>query len=383
MLVPDLGDLLVFPCGPDKKPLIDAWPENAKRVEPPGHWPLVGSITGPRNGYDVLDVECEGLAWLEANPIRRTRAHRTPRGWHLLFRAAEGLSGSNDLRISKDVHVRATGSYHIWWPRQGYAVVDAPLAEWPEELLRLAMGHHAASSGPAHIDRAVSNCGAVSNCQGLSAADTICKLDPTEFREYTKWLHLMMACHAAGIEREAFVEWSAGDPLYAGAGEGIRRMWNALKAGGNANGRIGEATLFAAIRDAGSKEQPGRCVSVPSPPKKRRQMGWPERNELSRMLRWLASQKEDEGALFWIACRLGEWRMKFHTVDRVLEELLLGAAWQAGLRDKDRVRSQVRNGLRIGALEWLDRHANGHADGGGQADIERAVSECNEQPTEE
>jgi hypothetical protein len=379
MLVPDLGDLLVFPCKPDKKPLVDAWPENAKRIEPTEHWPLVGTITGPRNGYDVLDVECEGLEWLAANPVPRTRAQRTPRGWHLLFRAAEGLSGSNDLRISKDVHVRATGSYHIWWPRQGFVVVEAPLAEWPEELLGLAMGHRAGPSGPRHIDRAVSE------CKGLSAADTIGKLDPTQFREYTKWLHLMMACHAAGIEREAFVAWSISDPLYANAGDEVRKIWNALKVEGNANGRIGEATLFAALRDAGSKLQPGRCESVPTPPKKRKQMGWPERNELSRMLRWLSSQREDEGALFWIACRLGEWRMKFVCADRVLEELLMGAAWQAGLHNKDRVKRQIRNGIRIGAVAWRDQHANGpaDADGAGQADIERAVSECIEQSTEE
>jgi hypothetical protein len=226
--------------------------------------------------------------------------------------------------------------------------------------------------GP-HIDRAL-----IQGQTALSAADTIGKLDPTRFREYTKWLHLMMACHAAAIEREDFVEWSIGDPLYANAGDEVRKIWNSLKVEGNANGRITEATLFAAIRDAGTKEQPDRCA--PSPPKKRKEMGWAERNELSRMLRWAAGQQGDEGALFWLACRFGGWRMEFAVADRVLEELLMGAAWQAGLRNKDRARRQIRNGIRIGAQEWIDRHANGHADAGaGEADIDRAVSECNGQ----
>jgi hypothetical protein len=56
--------------------VVLAWPENAKRVEPPEHWPLVGAITGPRNGYDVLDVECEGLGWLASNPVEIARMAR-------------------------------------------------------------------------------------------------------------------------------------------------------------------------------------------------------------------------------------------------------------------------------------------------------------------
>jgi hypothetical protein len=169
----------------------------------------------------------------------------------------------------------------------------------------------------------------------------------------------MMACHAAGIEREAFVAWSAGDPLYAGDAESVRRQWNGLKAGGNEKGRVSEATLFAALRGGGRKEQPDQHTPMPSPPKGRRRMSYEDTNELSRMCRWLVSQREDEGALFWIACRCGEWRMKFVSADEVLEEMVVAAAWQAGLKNKARVRRQVRNGMRIGALEWLDRHGDG------------------------
>jgi hypothetical protein len=107
-------------------------------------------------------------------------------------------------------------------------------------------------------------------------------------------------------------------------------------------------------------------------------MTWADVNELNRMTRWLASQKGDEGALFWLACRFGEWRMEFVTTDRVLEELLLGAAWQAGLRNKERVRRQVRNGLRVGALEWLDRHegAEGARTSAGGFIVQRAINDA-------
>jgi hypothetical protein len=345
MLISGLGDLLIFPCNRKKKPLVDAWPENAIRIEPPDHWPIVGSLTGPRNGYDILDIEGVGLTWLAGNPLPLTRYHATPRGFHYFFRSVEGLTGSNDLRISKDVYVRANGNYHCWWPRQGYKVIEAPLAEWPEGLLKLARGGDhitAPSSSSQHIDRAVFN--------GRHSKETIGKLDPTNFREYTKWLHLMMACHSAGIEREDFVTWSVGDPQYANASDDIRKIWNALKAEGNANGRISEATLFAAL-----KQQPERCV-IPCVPKGRRKMSREDRDELSRMSRWLSKQQEDEGALFWTACRFGEWRMRFIISDEVLERILLSAAWEAGLRNKVRVLRQIRNGLREGALEWIGSH---------------------------
>jgi hypothetical protein len=348
MLVSGLGDLLIFPCNRKKKPLIDAWPANAKRCEPPDHWPIVGAITGPRNGYDVLDVEGLGLAWLQANPLPLTRRHSTPRGFHFLFRAVVGLTGSNDLRIGKDIHVRATGSYHCWWPRQGYEVIDAPLADWPEGLLKLARGGDhiitSPSSSGQHIERAV--------LSGRDASETIGKLDPTAYREYDKWLRLMMACHSAGIEREDFVAWSISDPLYSDAEDDIRKIWDALKIEGNANGRVSVATLFAAL-----KKQPERCL--PPVPKGRRKMSRADVDELNRFARWLAKQHNDvEGALYWTACRYGEWRMVFVISDQVLERMLLNAAWEAGLRNKVRVLRQIRNGMVRGAMDWIEREAS-------------------------
>jgi hypothetical protein len=137
MIVPGLGNLSVFPCDGEKHPLVKAWQHWAKRIEPPQHWPLVGVPTG--RSFDVLDVDPDGLSWLRTAELPTTRAHRTQRGWHFLFQAAEGLRGSNDDRIATGVDVRAGGNFCVWWPREGLEVIEAVLAPWPEGLLELAM----------------------------------------------------------------------------------------------------------------------------------------------------------------------------------------------------------------------------------------------------
>src|SRR5262245_59245627 len=122
MIADGLGDLPVFPCSIKKRPLIRAWTVNARRIEPPDHWPLVGVLAGEPSGLDILDVDPDGFAWLEANRERLppTRVHRTRRdGYHFFFRHAKGLRNSADTRIADGVDVRSTGGQFIWWPRQG------------------------------------------------------------------------------------------------------------------------------------------------------------------------------------------------------------------------------------------------------------------------
>jgi hypothetical protein len=346
----------------DKVPMWKDWANRATMQCP---W-LAGDVPGVpmgwRSGLVLVDVDGEEAeAWLieqiAAGRIPETRHHRTTRGYHLCFRYAGGFTNRTGIRPGVDF--KTDEGFACWWPKRGRPWEDRPIAELPEVVRELLRDAHGAAGGS--VARAVSNS---KGTLPISAADTIGKLDPCAFRDYTKWLHLMMACHAAGIEREAFVEWSISDPLYANDAESVRRQWNGLKAEGSANGRVSEATLFAALRDAKSKEQPVQQAPMPSPPKGRRRMSYADTNELSRMLRWLTTQKEDEGALFWIACRLGEWRMKFVSADHVLEDMVVATAWQAGLRNKARVRRQVRNGMRIGALEWLDRNREG--DGAGR-----------------
>jgi hypothetical protein len=45
---------------------------------------------------------------------------------------------NSNRRIAPGVDVRGDGGYVIWWPREGFPVVDLPLADWPEWLLELA-----------------------------------------------------------------------------------------------------------------------------------------------------------------------------------------------------------------------------------------------------
>jgi hypothetical protein len=139
----DLTTLPIFPCkASDKSPLTPHGFYNARVGADHSRWPLVGVRTGAASGIDVLDIDPGALAWLAENEHRlpQTRRHRTRRGGvHLLFRHAPGLKKS-ESKIAKDVDVRADGSYAIWWPRQGLAVIDAPLAAWPGWLLVLAMG---------------------------------------------------------------------------------------------------------------------------------------------------------------------------------------------------------------------------------------------------
>ena len=93
MNVSGLGNLPVFPCASDKRPLVKAWPTAAERIEPKPSWPLVGVPTGIT--FSVLDIDLDGLSWLASATLPPTRTHVTRSGGrHLLFRHREGLRTS-------------------------------------------------------------------------------------------------------------------------------------------------------------------------------------------------------------------------------------------------------------------------------------------------
>jgi hypothetical protein len=140
--VTELGSLLRFPCKANKAPLMRGWQRRASRDSVDG-WPLVGVPTGEANGFDVLDIDVEGLRWWEQHrdSVPRTQGHRTRSGGlHLLFRHAPGLRSSAG-RIAAGVDVRAAGGFVIWWPQQGLPFEEHPLSDWPEWLLQLAVEH--------------------------------------------------------------------------------------------------------------------------------------------------------------------------------------------------------------------------------------------------
>jgi hypothetical protein len=358
-----LGDLLVFACGRDKKPLIKGWPENARRVEPPKRWPLVASLTGEPNGYDVLDIEREGLRWLETNRLPETRRHRTPRGWHYLFRHADGLSLSNDLRIHKDVHVRADGGYHVWWPREGLRVIGGPIADWPEWLLKLAMGEQ--QSHPSHHPSITHQRPGALGLDRDHAFGSLSRLDPTQFRDRGLWLRLMMSAKISGIDREEFIAWSISDPNYAGEADEIRRRWDHYEQRpAEAKKRVTEGTLTWLLNG------PTEELPLPPVPVGRVKMSREEAGDINRIVAWAGRKTGDEDAFFWACCELGRLKMRFVVDDAGLERMLLDAAWKADLRREDRkwsrerVLRQIRNGLRQGSLgiggELLEEVTSGH-----------------------
>src|SRR5262245_19366400 len=139
MNIPGLGNLPCFPCKLDKSPLTPQGFYNAIIGADYSRWPRVGVATGAVSGLDVIDIDPDGMVWLEANRHRLplTREHQTSRGVHVLLKHHPGMRNSN-RRITSGVDVRGDGGYVIWWPREGFPVIDAPLADWPEWLVELA-----------------------------------------------------------------------------------------------------------------------------------------------------------------------------------------------------------------------------------------------------
>lgn len=156
----------VFPCGRNKRPAIseddgghgfhDATADESQVRELFGRAPhatLVGSPTGEKTGFDVLDVDPRngGEMWEHENLHRlpETRIHQTPGGGrHYLFRHAHGVRNSSG-HLKKDgsvggialgVDVRGDGGYVILPPCAGYEVVhEADIAEWPDWLLDIIL----------------------------------------------------------------------------------------------------------------------------------------------------------------------------------------------------------------------------------------------------
>jgi hypothetical protein len=318
MIVPGLGDLPCFPCALDKRPLIKAWRENARRIEPPDHWPLVAVPTGI--AFDVIDVDAEGLPWLQANRhLLQTRAHRTRHGWHFLTLPGD-LSGSADDRIALGVHVRARGNYIVWWPRQGLEVRAVPLAPWPVELLAKARSKRS-------VARDKRNLPSVSVGPPSEASEALTALDPQAYRDHDNWLRVMMAAHAAGIEPDAFIRWSTSDPQYADDAEVIERRWESLTVLGNANGWITGWALFVEARMAELERYlrggQGFTWEVPSiasfQPTQNLQL------RMNALLRMLERAKDREAMLFRVACVVREIIAEGKLRPRVAIELLRSA----------------------------------------------------------
>lgn len=78
-------------------------------------------------------------------------------------------------------------------------------------------------------------------------------LDVADYKDHTKWLELMMACHhaTAGEGRDEFIEWSTSDPDYADHDVKIGQRWDSLHAD-NGGRKVTVRTLFKALNKVGA-----------------------------------------------------------------------------------------------------------------------------------
>jgi hypothetical protein len=313
-----------FPCNADKTPLRKEW---QKAVFQNMAWrsaPLVGAPTGERNGFDALDIDPGGAGWYDANfdALHRTRAHQTRRdGVHLLFQHAPGLRGSVE-RIAPGVDVRAEGSYVIWWPREGFAVEDAPICEWPDWLLTLATAKRTPrNDGNGRTLRSYRALGDGDGDESRAEwlADALRQMDPREFSAYADWFPIAGACKAAGISRDVFCDWSAGDPEFADDREENEKIWDSAHGvhAGALIKALSERGLYRPTKQTrptepttpNTPEGPSLPPGAGFPPKARLAPGASPTRSLRRrasgLWRWLA-EVPTEHRLFVVAATFGE-----------------------------------------------------------------------------
>jgi hypothetical protein len=328
-----------FPCNADKSPISRHGFKDAFQWMEWRKAPLVGAPTGERNGFDVLDIDPDGMGWyaLHFGAIPETRRHETPRGVHLLFSYAPGLRGSVG-RVAPGVDVRAEGNFVIWWPREGLAVDDWPVGDWPEWLLEAARAARGTKGPPRHSPP--HNEGSHNGVEVANLTDALRQMNPVDWRgDFEPWFALAGACKAVGIEREEFVEWSVGDTEYAERRGEIERIWDcALGAHGRA--------LYKALSERGIKV-PSKRVSRGSGGHTFTPTGNLQRRTEGLIAHLAASPTEDR--LFTVAATFGEIILEERIQRWVANDLLEGACQANGLwklLGPDRCRRTIANGFR-------------------------------------
>lgn len=258
----------VFPCGPDKRPLVKtgfhAATQDEKQIR---HWwrqwpeALVGVPTGQSTGLVVVDYDPDKATqathqWIadHTNLLCSTRSHKTGRGGlHYLFRSTDRYQTGVDLVLDgsprRGIDLRANGGYVIWWPFHTGDNPQDPIAPVPADLIderrfnpKRDMAPLPASSPeswPREADR---------------VREALTHLHPDG---YEHWIRTGMALHhASGGSDEGFAvwhDWSARGETYDGI-EDCRYHWASF---GGYNGRaIGLGTVYAAAKVAGFNPAP-------------------------------------------------------------------------------------------------------------------------------
>jgi Bifunctional DNA primase/polymerase, N-terminal/Family of unknown function (DUF5906)/Primase C terminal 2 (PriCT-2) len=179
----------------------------------------------PRNG--ATDEVITNFAFeFGFDPLANPHLVRTGGGgWHSFYSVLPGASLVDTLKDfpgvefkSKGRQVVAAGSIH---PESGKRYViegafEGPLLELPQTILpHITRPERAIPVGGGQLDKA-------------QAEAVLAHLDPTHFREQSRWQALMMAVHHAtgGDARQEFVDWSISDPQYADQAEIIGRRFD-------------------------------------------------------------------------------------------------------------------------------------------------------------
>lgn len=173
-------------------------------------------------------------------------------GVHLYMRKPADLATVEALDDFPSIEIKATGRQVVC---AGSRHPNGKFYEWAE-------GHpplKEVAEAPAMLLGAIRRPETTGEAagSGVASEDQIAKaltgLDVTGFRDEAKWRRLMMACHHAsgGAARDAFVEWSVGDPQYVNDSEIIGRRWDSLS---EKPGAITVRTLNKFLTDAGHSE---------------------------------------------------------------------------------------------------------------------------------
>jgi hypothetical protein len=150
----------VFPCRVDnKRPITDHGfydasidPDQIKQWWARYRNALVGVPTGAR--FIVVDIDLqhpEAQEWFASAELPETRTHFTRSGGrHLLFQPHPQVRNSEG-KIWPCVDTRGAGGYIIWWPSEGFEVINAGmLAPVPDWIIR-KLNPPAPSPNPAAI----------------------------------------------------------------------------------------------------------------------------------------------------------------------------------------------------------------------------------------
>ena len=90
-------------------------------------WPaaLIGVPTGKTSKLFVIDVDPLGADWYAENSARLAcgRVHKTPRGFHLLYRTPDLEIRNSAGQVARGIDVRGEGGYIVWWPAHGLEAV--------------------------------------------------------------------------------------------------------------------------------------------------------------------------------------------------------------------------------------------------------------------